>query len=212
MSEDRPRLYLMTPPLDDAALAPALSEAVAAAEIACLLVRLATKDPGQRKKIVRALADVAQPKGVAVLVEDDPQLAARAGADGVHVNGYGEAFAEALKSMRPDRIVGIGHLATRDDAMDAGEDEADYLFFGEPAADGFVRPLDWRIERVAWWAEIFNTPCVAFAAASDEVTPLAGAGADFVALGDWIWRDPRGAAAIVAEAASDLAALPPREA
>lgn len=212
MSEDRTRLYLVTPPLSDESLAPAVAEAVSSGDVACLLARFATRDPGLRKKIARALGDAAQPKGVALVVEDDPQLAARANADGVHISGYGEAFEDALKSMRPDRIVGVGRLTTRDEAMDAGEADADYLLFGEPAADGFVRPLDWRIERVSWWADIFNTPCVVWAAASDEVTPLGGAGADFVALGDWIWSDPRGAAAIVAEAQRALDALPPREA
>ena len=30
-------------------------------------------------------------------------------------------------------------------------------------------------------------PCIGYAANADEVRPLAQAGADFVALGDWIW-------------------------
>ena len=58
-----------------------------------------------------------------------------------------------------------------------------------------VRPTFAAIEeRVAWWAEVFEAPCVAFAASIDEVAPLVRAGADFIALGDWIWRDPRNVA------------------
>ena len=34
-------------------------------------------------------------------------------------------------------------------------------------------------------------PCVGYAASHDEVAPLAQAGADFVALGDWIWTHPK---------------------
>jgi thiamine-phosphate pyrophosphorylase len=92
--------------------------------------------------------------------------------------------------------------------MTAGEAEPDYLMFGEPAADGFVRPLDWRLERVGWWADIFHLPCIAWAASLDEVAPLAAAGADFVAPGDWLWReaDP---AALVARAAAIVAAGTP---
>ena len=43
---------------------------------------------------------------------------------------------------------------------------------------------------MAWWAELFELPCVGYAASLDEVGPLAQAGADFVALGDWIWTQP----------------------
>ena len=44
--------------------------------------------------------------------------------------------------------------------MTAGESGPDYVLFGDDAA-----PLDAGalLERVAWWAEIFFTPCVAFA-------------------------------------------------
>ena len=65
------------------------------------------------------------------------------------------------------------------------------------------------LERVAWWAELFEPPCVGFAAALDEVAPLARAGADFVALGDFVWANPSGAAAIVAAAASHLNTVEP---
>ena len=49
---------------------------------------------------------------------------------------------------------------------------------------------------------MFEAPCVGYAAALDEIEPLVKAGADFVALGDWIWVAPRGAVATVAEAAT----------
>jgi thiamine-phosphate pyrophosphorylase len=61
------------------------------------------------------------------------------------------------------------------------------------------------IERVAWWAEVFEIPCVGFAAAPQEVEPLVTAGADFIAAGDWVFTDPRGPAAAVAEIARQLA-------
>ena len=38
----------------------------------------------------------------------------------------------------------------------------------------------------------------------DEVVALAQTGADFVALGEWIWTEPQGVAAAVAAAAAHL--------
>ena len=109
--------------------------------------------------------------------------------------GVGAELAEALASLHPARIVGAGGLRSRDDAMAAGEAGADYVMFGEPRRDGFTPPLAETVERTAWWAEIFETPCVAFAGALDAVAPLTAAGADFVALGDAIWLAPSAAAA-----------------
>ncbi|MGC2141742.1 MAG: thiamine phosphate synthase, partial [Methylovirgula sp.] len=50
-------------------------------------------------------------------------------------------------------------------------------------------------EWIAWWAKIFNPPCVGYAQALDEVGALAGVGADFVAVCDVVWSDPQGPAA-----------------
>jgi thiamine-phosphate pyrophosphorylase len=134
-------------------------------------------------------------------------LAARVGADGAHIAGGGEALAEALASLQPERIVGAGGLRSRDDAMAAGEAGADYVMFGEPRRDGFTPPLAETIERVAWWAEIFQTPCVAYAARLDDVSALAAAGADFVALGEAVWGASSAAQAVgAATAALALAA------
>jgi thiamine-phosphate pyrophosphorylase len=97
--------------------------------------------------------------------------------------------------------------------MTAGEAGADYVMFGEPRRDGWTPPVAETAEQVAWWAGIFVTPCVAYAARLDDVATLAAVGADFVALGDALWsaasiepaiaaaRDAaRGAAAARAEA------------
>jgi thiamine-phosphate pyrophosphorylase len=59
-------------------------------------------------------------------------------------------------------------------------------------------------ERLTWWADLFEIPCVGYAAANDEVTPLVRTGADFIALGDWIWSAPDGAAKAIAAAAASL--------
>jgi thiamine-phosphate pyrophosphorylase len=79
--------------------------------------------------------------------------------------------------------------------------------FGEPDSAGRRPSFEAIVERVAWWAEVFQPPCVGFADAADEITPLARAGADFVALGAWIWTASAGPAAAVRTAAAELAAV-----
>jgi thiamine-phosphate pyrophosphorylase len=87
--------------------------------------------------------------------------------------------------------------------MTAAEQGADYVMFGD-AHDGRRPSFEAIVDRVAWWAEVFEVPCVALAESIDEVGPLAAAGADFVAIGGFIWNDQRGIAAAVTEAAAKL--------
>lgn len=191
---DPARLYLATPPLAEArGFLPQLGAALSAGEIASLLIRLAGDDPRRNEEIVRALAPAAQEKGVAVLVDGSVTVAMRARADGAHVSGSGEELVEAAKKLSPKYIVGAGDLPLRDDAMRAGEIGVDYVLFDSDDRAALI-------ERVGWWSELFNTPCVARARALADVAPLAKAGADFIMLDDAVWADPRGPAAAVAEA------------
>lgn len=198
-----PRLYLVTPPVADAgAFARRLAAALAAGDVAAVLLRFDGDDERTRINHAKQLAPVVQNAGAALLLDGQADLVARAGADGAHLSGIA-AFSEALETLKPERIAGCGDLQTRHDAMLAAEQGADYVMFGEPDSDGHRPALDTIEERVAWWAEVFEAPCVAFAGAPEEVAVLAAAGADFVALGDWVWQSADAAAA-VAEAALHL--------
>jgi thiamine-phosphate pyrophosphorylase len=84
--------------------------------------------------------------------------------------------------------------------MLAGETGADYVMFGDPDRHGRRLDFDALKECLTWWVELFEVPCVAYAASKDEVPPLSRTGADFIALGDWIWSQPEGAAEAVAAA------------
>ncbi|MGO9006511.1 MAG: thiamine phosphate synthase [Beijerinckiaceae bacterium] len=202
MVEEARRLYLITPPVADAAgFAAKFVAALDTAEIACVLLRVSPMDHAATKKVVRALAPLAQDRGVACLVED-PQLAVHTDVDGAHVTGVGDKLEAALASLKPGNIVGVGAITGRDDAMTAAEAGVDYLMFGD--ADG-TQSFAEILEQVNWWAEIFNVPCVAYARKHEEIAEFARAGADFVALCDAVWNDPRGTALALLGAAEVLA-------
>ena len=199
-----PRLYLVTPPVADAqAFAAPLTAALAAGDVAAVLLRLAEADERTQINRVKALASIVQDKGAALLIDGHGDLVARAGADGAHLTGLA-AFTEALAPLKPERIAGAGGLTTRHDAMAAAEAGADYVMFGEPGAAGDRPGFGAVEERVAWWAEVFEAPCVGYAASEDEVAPLVNAGADFVALGDWLWRDPPAIGDVILRAAAQM--------
>jgi thiamine-phosphate pyrophosphorylase len=201
-----PRLYLVTAPLGDtAAFARELPAALAAGDIAAVLLRLAQADERALINRVKDIAAIVQPREIALLLDGHPEIVARAGADGAHLAGI-EALNAALPSLKPERIAGAGGLTSRHDAMLAGEAGADYAMFGEPDRAGRRPPFDAVLERIEWWAKLFQPPCIGYAAHLDEVAPLAQAGADFVALGEWVWTHAQGPAAAIAAAAGELAA------
>jgi thiamine-phosphate pyrophosphorylase len=176
MTTRPPRLYLVTPPLGDpASFLRDLGPVLAAGDIAALLLRL---EPA-----------------------DERELAARAGADGAHLFGI-DALTAAIGALKPDRIAGAGGLRTRHDAMLAGEAGADYVMFGDPDRRGGRPPADAIAEQLTWWSELVEIPCVGYAGSRDEIAPLKQAGADFIALGEWLWmQDEKPAAAVTAATA-----------
>lgn len=199
MSDEAPRLFLITPPLVTASeFLPSLEAALEATEVACLLIRTRTRVESDIKAIVKLLAPHAQKRGTACLVEHDSRLAMRTDADGIHVEGVGFELETALAAMRPDRIVGVGGLTSRDAAMEAGEAEVDYLMFGAP--EGLETHETIR-ERVEWWAEIFNVPCVGYARRPALAREIAEAGAEFVALCEELWDKPEAIGATLADVA-----------
>jgi thiamine-phosphate pyrophosphorylase len=190
-----PRIYLATPEVDDPApLIAGLPGLLARADVAAVLVRLKPTDQRTMISRVKALAPAIQDAGAALLLDGHVELVARAGADGGHLTGI-EALQDALPSLKPDRIAGVGGLATRHDSMSAGELGADYVLFGEPDAKGQRPSAEAIAERLQWWAELFEPPCVGLAASLEEAREFASAGADFVLVGDLVWADSRGAAA-----------------
>jgi thiamine-phosphate pyrophosphorylase len=194
-----PRLYLAIPDVDDpSSLVSSLPDLLAGADIAAVLLRLKMADQRSMISRVKTLAPVIQKAGAALLLDGHVELVARGGADGAHVSGLA-ALEEALPSLKPDRIVGVGGLATRHDSMTAGERGADYVLFGEPDAKGKRPSVEAVAERLDWWAELFEPPCIAYAASREEAHAFVLAGADFILLGDAVWTDPRGASAVLAE-------------
>jgi thiamine-phosphate pyrophosphorylase len=201
----RTRLYLVTAPLGDPAvflhdLGPALD----AGDVAALLLRLEPADERTLINRAKSVAAVVQRRDVALLLDGHADLAARAGADGAHLFGIA-ALTEGIGALKPDRIAGAGGLRSRHDAMLASEAAADYVMFGDPDRHGDRPPLAAVTDRLTWWSELFELPCVGYAASSDEIAPIAQAGADFIALGERIWMQDEKPAAAVAAAAALLA-------
>ncbi len=163
-----------------------LAAALAAAEIASVLIVPAGKSATDTAA-VKLLVEKAQQAGAAALILDDAPLARALRADGVHLSpqkDLANAFEGANATLGRRGIVGVNVGISRHDAMTLAESGADYVAFGAPAHltdrdKARVR----RNDLVAWWAEIFEVPCVAFDVETPaEAEELAEARADFIAV------------------------------
>jgi thiamine-phosphate pyrophosphorylase len=190
------RLYLITPPriADPAAFAASLAEALAGGDVAALQVRLKDAPDEEIAAVTAAVLPIARERGVAVIMNDRPDLAARLGCDGVHVGQDDVPCREARRILGPDRIVGVTCHDSRHLAMEAAEAGADYVAFGAffPTS---TKQASTRAdpELLEVWQETMQTPCVAIGGITEaNAAALAAAGADFLAVSAGIWSHPQG--------------------
>jgi thiamine-phosphate pyrophosphorylase len=205
------RLYLITPAaLDPAAFRDRLAAALDAGDVAAVQLRLKDADDAAWHAAIDALRPVAQSRGVAFLLNDRPELVRATGCDGVHV-GQTDTPARQARALIGDATLGVTCHASRDLAMQAGEDGADYVAFGAffPSASKQVGKLA-DPDVLAWWSELMELPCCAIGGiTAANCAPLVQAGADFLAVIAAVWSHPEGAAAGVrAMNAAIAAALP----
>jgi len=204
-SPARQRLILVTPPaLDAVRFAPLLAEALAAGDVAAVLIG-AAEGPGTAAQ-AEALVPVAQAHGAAAIVAGDTRIAGHTKADGVHIgSGRLDDLRLAADSLRPKRIVGAGGIDSRHAAMEVGELDVDYLFFGRPHGDTHDEAHARVLDLAEWWSEIMQIPAVVMAGRSlGSVAEAAATGADFVALHEAVWSHAEGPAAAVRIAVAAL--------
>ena len=140
---------------------------------------------------------MAQSRGVAFLLNDRPELVRATGCDGAHVGQTDTPAREARLILGPDLTLGVTCHDSRDLAMQAGEDGADYVAFGAffPTATKDA-PTRAEVGIVSWWAELMELPCVAIGGVTAEnCAPLVRAGAGFLAVVGAVWGHPDGAGA-----------------
>ncbi len=193
---DRCRLYLVTPPAISAAFPDALAAALDAGDVAALQIRLKPLADDDLKRAVALLRPIAQARGVAVILNDRPDLAVELGCDGAHV-GQEDTPALIARKVLGGLTLGVTCHASRHLAMEAGEAGADYVAFGAffptPTKD---TPTDAGPDILRWWSETMVLPSVAIGGITPaNCAPLVQAGVDFLSVISAVWNHPDGPAA-----------------
>lgn len=200
------RLYLVTPPkiVDLPQFAGDLEAALAAGDVACVQLRLKSKtgtSPGDEEILAAAegLLPIARAHGAAFLLNDRPDLARRAGADGVHLGQSDTSCREARALLGESASIGVTCHDSIHLAMLAGEAGADYVAFGAFFPTGTKdAPSRAEPELLSRWRDATTLASVAIGGITPEnCGALVAAGADFLAVSSAVWERPDGPAAAV---------------
>jgi len=195
--EARPpcQLYVVSPPrIELPAFTDSLKAALDGGPVAAFQLRL--KDVGDDAvlRACEALLPVCKAADVAFILNDRADLAAKAGADGVHLGQGDGSIADARALLGRDAQIGRTCHDSRHLAMEAGEQGADYVAFGA-FYDTTTKPSHYRPqpEILGWWTTLSQLPCVAIGGIfPHNAKPLVDAGADFIAVVRAVWEHEGG--------------------
>ncbi len=203
----RCRLCLVTPAgVDAETFAPLVADALSGGDVASLIIAAHAADPASLQQAAQAFVPIAQNAGVAAIVHGDTRIVGRTHADGVLIDSGLADLAAAVTAMRPQRMIGAAGIASRHEALAAGEASPDFLFFGRLDGDTGDGIFPKALDLAGWWSAVTVIPAVVMGGRRlDSVREAAQEGIEFVALSGAVWDDPRGAGAAVAEACEHLA-------
>ena len=208
MAAEGCRLYLVTPPAIDLAVFPdRLAAALDGGDVAAVQLRLKDIEDDPLSRAIDALRPIVQSRGVSFLINDRADLAVRHGCDGAHV-GQSDTPAGVARQLLGGLTLGVTCHDSRDLAMEAGDEGADYVAFGAFfPTDTKQAATRAETELLSWWSELMELPCVAIGGiTAANCAPLVAAGADFLAVVGAVWNHPGGPAEGVAEMNRAIAA------
>ena len=198
------QLYLLTPPALGDGFAETLARTLDAglstpAEVACVQLRLKGQGDDAVLRAAEALLPVCSARGTALLINDRADLAARAGADGVHLGQQDGSVADARRRLGEDADIGVTCHDSYHLALQAGEAGADYVAFGafHPSATKDA-PTRADPDLLRSWSMMTVLPCVAIGGITPaNAPPLVAAGADYLAVSGAVWGAEAGPEAAI---------------
>lgn len=147
------------------------------AGVTCIQLREKDASAEEEERLAIAIQELCRKADVPFIVNDNVELAARIGADGVHVGQEDCSCIEARRLMGEDAIVGVS-AGSVEEALKAQADGADYLGVGAMYHTA-TKPeaADLTVEQLAEICETVDIPVVAIGGLNKQtISSLAGGG------------------------------------
>lgn len=161
-----------------------INEVAAAIKGGAVIVQYRDKNPADATFLARELVKICHQQGVPLLINDDIELAALVGADGVHLGREDGAVTQARKQLGSDAIIGVSCYNFVEQAIAAQAQGATYAAFGRffpSSSKPLAAPA--QIETLRQAKRALTIPIVAIGGIlPDNGAQLLAAGADLLAV------------------------------
>ncbi|TCT42833.1 thiamine phosphate synthase [Martelella mediterranea] len=210
--QERCRLVLVVPKIEDAkAQEKLLGDALRGGDVASVILPQYDEAFDAFQARAERIVPLIQNYDAAALIAGDTRVVGRVKADGIHIEGGAPEIAEAVERFAPRMIVGGGNAKERHQALEIGEANPDYIFFGLLDGDTHANTHPKNLELGEWWASMVEIPCIVMGGSEPaSAVEVAHTWAEFVALGRAVFEAPGGPAAMVAQINAALDEKAPR--
>ena len=142
-------------------------------------------------KIAKRIKKITKKKKVKFIINDDSKLAKEVSADGCHIGQLDNTVRSARKYIKK-KIIGVTCHNSKELALKAYEDKADYLAFGS-FFKSRLKPKAKKADlKILFWAKKnIKKPIVVIGGITDKnYKKLIKAGANYIAISTFIWNNP----------------------
>ncbi len=142
-------------------------------------------------KIAKKIRTITKKNKVKFIINDSSKLAKKVNADGCHIGQLDSTVSLARKDIRK-KIIGVTCHNSKELALKASKDMADYLAFGsffESKLKPNAKKANLKI--LLWAKKNIKKPIVVIGGITDKnYEKLIKAGANYIAISTFIWNNP----------------------
>ena len=168
-----------------------LGKVLSSKKVSFFQLRLKKKPKNLIIEIAKKVKKITKKHKVKFIINDDSKLAKKVGADGCHIGQLDNTVISARKDVKK-KIIGVTCHNSRELALKASKDKADYVAFGsffESKLKPNAKIADLKI--LFWAKKKIKKPIVVIGGITDKnYKKLIKAGANYIAISTFIWNNP----------------------
>ena len=142
-------------------------------------------------KIAKKIKKITKKNKVKFIINDDSKLTKEVNADGCHIGQFDSTVSLARKDIK-QKIIGVTCHNSKELALKAYKDKADYLAFGSFFRSKLKPNAKKADLKILFWAKKnIKKPIVVIGGINDKnYKKLIKAGANYIAISTFIWNNP----------------------
>jgi len=168
-----------------------LNKVLASKKVSFFQLRLKKKYKDQIVKIAKKIKIITKKHKVKLIINDSAKIAKKVNAEGCHIGQLDNTVVLARKDIKK-KIIGVTCHNSKNLALKASKDKADYLAFGS-FFQSRLKPNAKKADlKILFWAKKkIKKPIVVIGGITDKnYEKLIKAGANYIAISTFIWNNP----------------------